>query len=146
MSTPFFQQKRCTHFDSPYIFSTASHHFQHHSAAQAEAILEQQALGHNLIFPDTVCILGKEFPLFPLSWLPAVLSSFRLINWSSSLYSLPEEVSYSAGSMLPYQNSSKIFITSPSIKSVCDVNSVARILQVAKLNNPWRLFLLLSAV
>ena len=61
------------------------------------------------------------------------LSSFRLISWSSSLYSLPEEVSYSAGSMLPYQNSSKIFITSPSTKSVCDVNSGGGKLQVGDL-------------
>ena len=41
-----------------------SHHFQHHSSTQTEAVLEQQALGHNLIFPDTVCILGKQFLLF----------------------------------------------------------------------------------
>ena len=39
----------------------------------------------------------------------------------------------SAGSIFPYQNSSKMFITSPSSKSVCDVTSGARELQVANL-------------
>ena len=60
-------------------------------------------------------------------------SSLRLINWSNSLYSLLEEVSYSAGSILPYQNSSKMFITSPSLKSVCDVNSGDHKIQEAKI-------------
>ena len=45
------------------IPDTTSHHFQHHSATQAETILEQQALGHNLIFPDAISILGKQFLL-----------------------------------------------------------------------------------
>lgn len=35
---------------------------------------------------------------------------------------------------------------SPSFESVCDVNSAARVLQVAMLHKPGRLFLLLSAV
>ena len=38
------------------------------------------------------------------------LSSFRLISWSISLYSLLGEASYSAGSKFPYQNSSNIFM------------------------------------
>ena len=42
---------------------TASHHFQNHPAAQAEAVLEQQTLSHNLIFSDTISILGKQFLL-----------------------------------------------------------------------------------
>ena len=50
-------------------------------------------------------------------------SSFRLISRTSSLYSWLGFASYSAGSRLPYQNSSKTFITSPSLKSVCDVTS-----------------------
>ena len=47
-----------------FIPDTALHYFQHHSAAQAEAVLEQQTLSHNLIFSDTIRILGKQFLLF----------------------------------------------------------------------------------
>ena len=68
------------------------------------------------------------------------------INMGSSLYSLPGLASYSAGSRLPYQKSSKTFITSPSSNSVCDVTSAARVLQVAKLHKPGRQVLLISAV
>ena len=42
---------------------------------------------------------------------------------------------YSAGSMLPYQNSSKIFINITSPKSLCDVSSDFRELQVANIHN-----------
>lgn len=42
-------------------------------------------------------------------------SSFRLISWSSSLYSLQDEVSYSADSILPYQNSSKMCLTTDTL-------------------------------
>jgi len=38
------------------------------------------------------------------------------------------------------------FLFADSSKSVCDVNSAARVLQVAKLHKPGRHFLLVSAV
>lgn len=41
------------------IPSTSSHHFHHHSATQAEAVLEQQALCHCLVLPDAVCVAGE---------------------------------------------------------------------------------------
>lgn len=44
-------------------------------------------------------------------------SSFLQISSNSFLYSLQEDVSYSVGSMLPYQNSSRILIRHPPRRS-----------------------------
>lgn len=44
-------------------------------------------------------------------------SSFRQISSSNFLYSLQEDVSYSVGSTLPYQNSSRILIRHPPRRS-----------------------------
>ena len=44
-------------------------------------------------------------------------SSFLVIKRSTSLYSLQAIVSYSVGSILPYQNSSKILIQHPPRRS-----------------------------
>ena len=51
-------------FFHSFIPGGTSHHFQHHSSTQTEAVLEQQAFCHNLIFSDAICILGKQFLLF----------------------------------------------------------------------------------
>ena len=45
-------------------------------------------------------------------------SSFRKISSTNFLYSLLEDVSYSVGSILPYQNSSRILIQQPPHKPV----------------------------
>ena len=105
------------------IPDTTSHHLQHHFATQAEAVLKQQALGHNLIFPDAICILGKQF---------LVLLAGRNIIFRWFDVAIPEF----------FQNIHNITL----LKSVCDVTSAAHELQVAKLHKPGRLFLLQSVV
>ena len=45
------------------------------------------------------------------------VSYTHLISSNSFLYSLQEDVSYSVGSMLPYQNSSRILIRHPPRRS-----------------------------
>ena len=39
------------------------HNFKHNPGSQTKTVLEQQTFCHNLIFPDAVCILGKQFLL-----------------------------------------------------------------------------------
>ena len=82
------------------------------SGLQTEATLEQQALSHGLMPSNSVCMPGQQFLLLIRhDWHK--FSPFLVINLRDSLNVLQADVSYSIGSILPYQNSSKILIPHP---------------------------------
>ena len=91
------------------------HNLKHHPGTQPKAVLEDQTIRDGLILPYTIGVLLEQFFLlvrhgsFELFFIPAD----QLLQL---LYSL-EEVSYSVGSILPYQNSSNSFIPHPPRRS-----------------------------
>ena len=98
---------------SPFLFS---HDFYHNPCAQLETVLEDQAICNCLTLPHTIVVLLKQFFLL-VRHGGFKFSSFRQISSCSFLYSLQENVSYSVGSIFPYQNSSRILIPHPPHRS-----------------------------
>ena len=108
------------------------HNCQHHSVAQTEAVWEQQALGHNLVCSDAVCILGKQFPVrichggkqfFPTA--ADQLKQFLVLFSGQNIIFRWFDIAISEF----FQNIHNITLP----KCGCDVNSAAWELQVANL-------------
>lgn len=88
------------------------HDFKHHPCTQPKAVLKYQAIRDGLMLSHTIGILLEQLFLFIYH------GGFELflIHTDQLLYPL-EEMPYSVGSILPYQNSSRNLIPHPPHKS-----------------------------